>query len=124
MKVVVVYLGRASLPNFAHSTQSGVWGFKNKKQPDDEFAPGDSIFFASGYTGNNIRWPEEQWLPHHVTLAASAQITSPLKRENNTPHWPDEVAENKVHYPQRFTFTHLQRKDGRFALNDGNTFST
>lgn len=122
MKVVVVYLGRASLSNFAHSTQSGVWGFKNKKQPDDEFAPGDSIFFASGYTGNNIRWPEEQWLPHHVTLAASAQITSPLKRENNTPHWPDEVADNKVHYPQRFTFTNLQRKDGRFALNDGNTF--
>ncbi|MBM3861689.1 MAG: hypothetical protein FJ395_18860 [Verrucomicrobia bacterium] len=121
MKVVVVYLGKDSLPNFAHSTQSGVWGFKNKKQPEDDFAQGDSLFFASGYTGNNIRWPEEQWLPHHITLAATAEITSPLKREN-APHWPDEVAENKVHYPQRFTFTNLQRKDGRFALNDGNTF--
>ena len=60
MKVVVVYLGKDSLPNFAHSTQSGFWGFKNKKQPEDDFAPGDTLFFASGYTGNNIRWPEEQ----------------------------------------------------------------
>lgn len=122
MKIVVVYLGDQSLANFAHSSQTGVWGFRPNRQPEEEFSPGDTIFFAAGYTGKNIRLPEEKWLPHHITLAATAEITSPLKGGHNTPHWPDEVAENKVHYPQRFTFTNLQRKDGRFALNDGNTF--
>lgn len=77
MKVVVIYLGQASLNNFAHSAQSGVWGFKNKGQPTETFGPGDIVLFTSGYTGKNIRLPEEQWLQHSMTMAATAEIVSP-----------------------------------------------
>lgn len=121
MKVVVIYLGQASLNNFAHSAQSGVWGFKNKGQPTEAFGPGDVVFFTSGYTGKNIRLPEEQWVQHSMTMAATAEIVSPLTLED-TPHWPDEVASNEVIYRRRFTFTNLRRRDGQFPLNDRNIF--
>jgi len=121
MKVIVVYLGQGSLNNFAHSIQSGVWGFKNKGQPTETFGLGDIIFFASGYTGSNIRIPEKEWLTHSITLAATAEIVSPLRLEE-TPHWPDEIANNEAVYRRRFNFRNLQRKQGRFALRDVNFF--
>ena len=118
MKVLVVYLGQAALGNFAHSTQTGVWGFKPNMQAEGTFGPGDILLFASGYTGN-IRLPEEQWLPHHVTMVATAQIETPLSSSNETTfHWPDEISANKVLYPKRFKFSDLKRQDGRFPLND------
>jgi hypothetical protein len=100
MKVVVIYLGQASLNNFAHSAQSGVWGFKNNGQPTETFGPGDVVFFTSGYTGKNIRLPEEQWLQHSMTMVATAEIVSPLNLKD-TPHWPDEVASNEAIYRRR-----------------------
>ncbi len=85
MKVIVVYLGQGSLNNFAHSIQSGVWGFKNKGQPTETFGPGDTIFFASGYTGTNIRIPEQEWLTHSIGLVATAEIVSPLRSGGHSP---------------------------------------
>ena len=122
MKIVAVYLGQASIPNFAHSMQSGVWGFKNNAQPEQSFSEGDLLLFASGYTGKNIRLPEDKWLPHSITLVATAVIKSQLSKSETTPHWPDETAANRILYPRRFTFANLRRKDGQFALDDTNLF--
>ena len=60
MKVLVVYLGGASLlGNFPHSTRTCVWGFKSTKLPEGgSFGPDDSLLFVAGYTGN-IRQQEE-----------------------------------------------------------------
>lgn len=117
MKVLVVYLGQAALGNFAHSAQTEVWGFKANMQPEHEFGAGAVLLFASGYTGNNIRLPEDQWLPHCVTTIATAQITTAISTESSL-HWPDEKAASQPLYPKRFKFTNLQRKDGRFPLSD------
>jgi energy-coupling factor transporter ATP-binding protein EcfA2 len=122
MKIVVVYLGQASIPNFAHSMQSGVWGFKNNAQPEQPISEGDLLFFASGYTGKNIRLPEDKWLPHSITLVATAVVTSQLSKIETSPHWPDETAANRILYPRRFTFENLTRNDGRFALDDAKLF--
>jgi hypothetical protein len=122
MKVLVVYLGQASIPNFAHSMQSGVWGFKNNAQPEQAFSEGDLLFFASGYTGKNIRLPEDKWLPHSITLVATVVVTSQLSKIETSPHWPDETAANRILYPRRFTFANLRRQDGKFALDDTKLF--
>ena len=118
MKVLVVYLGGASLlGNFPHSTRTCVWGFKPKRLPEGgSFGPGDSLLFVAGYTGN-IRQPVDSWLQTTVTMIATAQISSPLVTEE-TLHWPDEIAVHQVLYPKRFRFENLKRKDGVFQLDN------
>lgn len=120
MKIVVVYLGQASMVNFDHSVQTGVWGFTNNAKPDQPFYKGDILFFASGYAGN-IRLPEDEWLTHSINLVATAAIESPLAPEKPL-HWPDELTQNKLLYPNRFQFSNLQKKNGPFALGDVNLF--
>jgi energy-coupling factor transporter ATP-binding protein EcfA2 len=119
MKVLVVYVGKEALPNFAHSTQTGVWGFMPNMQPDTDFGAGDVLLFASGYKGN-IRFPVEKCVGN-LTMVATAEITTPLYTER-TPHWPNEIAESNVLYPKRFKFTNLRTKNGLFPLSDARFF--
>ena len=122
MKVLVVYLGGASLlGNFPHSTRTCVWGFKSTKLPEGgSFGPDDSLLFVAGYTGN-IRQQEEPWLHSTVAMVATARITTPIEPDA-TLHWPDEVMENRVKYPKRFKFENLKRKDGVFPLDNEELF--
>jgi 5-methylcytosine-specific restriction protein B len=108
-RLVAVFVGSGSQSNFAFSRDKGRWGWKKDHADYARIQAGDTLLFASGYSGGSPRATLDKFLQHKLELVAVGTITSTVAEESS-PFWPDEV--DGVLYPYRLSFETLEFTHG------------
>lgn len=105
--VITVPLDPKNISDYQFALDESTWGSPKDRAPQDPTAPrkGDVLLIASGYHRPGSRSPRVP-LAEYVKDAEFEKVTlvrvAGTPHTSSAPHWPNEVAENKVHYPYRF----------------------
>ncbi|MFE5884770.1 DUF3883 domain-containing protein [Streptomyces hydrogenans] len=104
---VMVHVGQSteSQRNLVHGIETLTWGFPEKKPEYENAAPQ----FALLATGASPRVQLPVWLQDTATLYLF-QVRGGFY-EGTSWHWPDEEAEQRLKYPQRFGIEPLAKLD-------------
>ena len=107
-RLVAVYVGRTSEPNFNHSVRDGRWGWRQSRDDYDQVSPGDTIAFAFGYSGGSPRVQADEFVHHRLGRVVLGTISSKVHHDSR-PYWPDERGDTS--YPFRLSFDFLEERE-------------
>ncbi|AHF94175.1 hypothetical protein OPIT5_07650 [Opitutaceae bacterium TAV5] len=91
VRLLAVFVAKASQANLSHGLKNGIWGFKSHAKPEDfeKLKPGDIIILGAGYSGGSPRTPFEEWKGQKLSQLRYARIAGPPFQSVEI-EWPDE----------------------------------
>lgn len=102
--VMVTYVGKAGRENVQFALDHQRWGLSRiRKDTPLDFPIGLIVSDARYPDGRGVSRPSAKgWNPAQVTVAITVIKRTGKVERGDEPFWPNEIAENKIYYPDRF----------------------
>lgn len=102
--VISVPISDVGRTNFRHGLETSTWGFPRMREDVAGIVSGMPVLYGTNFSVDgrrNPRLPREQYREGTMGDVVLAQATGPLEG-STSPHWPDELLQNRIIYPVRF----------------------
>ncbi|MEV6102727.1 hypothetical protein [Nocardia sp. NPDC051981] len=111
--VMVTYVGKDGRANVQYAIDHRRWGLSRiRKHTPRDFPIGLIVADAKYPNGRGVSRPSAQgWDPTQVTVAVTLIERTGEVEHADKPFWPNEVAENRIYYPDRFDMVPIGRID-------------